>query len=59
LDKKAREEIGRIVNEKIRKALLPGGLISNAVGKDVKKLRKDLDGHFKRHSRAFTKRKQS
>jgi hypothetical protein len=59
LDKKAREEIARIVDEKIRKALLPGGLITNAIGKDVKRLRKDLDAHFKRHSRAFKRRKQA
>ena len=54
MDKK---EIERIVDAKIRRALLAGGLINNAIGKDVKRLRKDVDEHFKRHLRAYKQRK--
>ena len=72
MDDKDRAEVEKIITEKIGKALLSGGLISNSmderlayVGKDVyiiknniKKLREDLDRHFERHLRALERRKQ-
>lgn len=73
MDEKDREEITKIVNEQIRKALLKGGLISDKMDEihaviwkdvqtakaDAKKLREDLDQHFDRHLRALERRKQS
>ncbi len=73
MDKRDREEIARIVNQQIRKALLQGGLISNKMDEihaviwkdvqpvkaDIKKLREDLDKHFERHLRALERRKRA
>ena len=55
LDKKARDEVTKIVNEQIRKALKD----VQAVKADVKKVRKDLDQHFERHLRALERRKRA
>jgi len=73
MDNKEREEIRKIIDERIRKSLLQRGLISDkmdevhaviwrdmqTVKADVKKLRSDLDGHFERHLHALEKRKRN
>jgi hypothetical protein len=72
LDDGEREEVGRIIEEIIRKALLSGGAISTSlderlvyVGKDIhvikddiNKLRADLDKHFEKHLKAWERKKQ-